>query len=695
MDVCSKLFSTIMNEHAFELLKASGTPFQFGGTPELGCSDGLFTIKTLLNMRKNHNLASHVAFVDLVKAYDTANHELLLKILVKYGAPPKFVKAVETVYQDLTVVLKIEKEKYEIGQSVGVRQGDNMAPVLFLFLMSAFAETLEIEWREKGIEVVTVQTAKENGFDAGEGIIKSHTPKEYNSTALSAFEIIQCLYVDDGAFIFNTREDMKKGLDLIFSNFARFGLEMHIGRGSTSSKTECVFFPAPRFFSDMPETNLPVSISSNIEKEAENRGLTIDTSTFEEDEEDEEYSEFLLSQSPLEKEKAESEKAKVKREDEVYDTLDETKDIKVADRFVSYTKHFKYLGSYISYNLRDDYDIDARLAAASASMGALKKVWDCPHMDLHNKYLLFRAIPVNLLLWGCETWSLRQTLLNKLEVFLHRSVRRILSIKISQVKEEHIKNVFVRQKFYDIPRVRNMIAARQMRFIGKVVRGPWSRPAKRMLTACCANIRLAQRPNFHNKDLLVKNLKLLFANVHDVEIDNQGSMKEWINEVMDEEYWNQLVKCLTDKFAELPERPETWRRRRRSPRGHEESRREQPWPPTPPRQQRQSEEEPPSPPSPPRRRHAPPPRRPAGNNNSNNERDWDPEQVGRSLYDSFKILGLGLGATETEVKVAYRALSRIYHPDKNDPSRTGMTNEEASEHFKLINNANQYLRQVL
>ena len=281
-------------------------------------------------------------------------------------------------------------------------------------------------------------------------------------------------------------------------------------------------------------------------------------------------------------------------------------------------------------------------------------------------------------------------------VFLHRSVRRILSIKISQVKEERIKNAFVRQKFYDIPRIRNMIAARQMRFIGKVVRGPWSRPAKRMLTACCTNTRLAQRPNFHNKDLLVKNLKLLFANVHDVEIDNQGSMKEWINEVMDEEYWNQLVECLTDKFAELPERPETWTRRRRSPRGHEGSRREPPFPPTPPRRQRQSEEESPSPPSPPRRRRrVPPPQRPAGNNNSNNERDWDPEQVGRSMYDSFKILGLGLGATETDVKVAYRTLSRIYHPDEHDSSRTGMTNEEASEHFKLINNANQYLREVL
>ena len=65
------------------------------------------------------------------------------------------------------------------------------------------------------------------------------------------------------------------------------------------------------------------------------------------------------------------------------------------------------------------------------------------------------------------------------------------------------------------------------------------------------------------------------------------------------------------------------------------------------------------------------------------------------MYDSFKILGLGLGATETDVKVAYRTLSRIYHPDKHDSSRTGMTNEEAPEHFKPINNANQYLREVL
>jgi hypothetical protein len=49
-------------------------------------------------------------FVDLVKAYDTANHDLLLDILKRYGAPPQFVAAIDQIYQDLVVVLKIKKE---------------------------------------------------------------------------------------------------------------------------------------------------------------------------------------------------------------------------------------------------------------------------------------------------------------------------------------------------------------------------------------------------------------------------------------------------------------------------------------------------------------------------------------------------------------------------------------------------------
>ncbi len=88
-----------------------------------------------------------MAFVDLVEAYDTANHDLLIKILERYGTPPNFVVAVSTMYTHLKVAIKIDKDIWEILENVGVRQGSNMAPVLFLFLMSASAETLKLEWK--------------------------------------------------------------------------------------------------------------------------------------------------------------------------------------------------------------------------------------------------------------------------------------------------------------------------------------------------------------------------------------------------------------------------------------------------------------------------------------------------------------------------------------------------------------------
>jgi curved DNA-binding protein CbpA len=68
--------------------------------------------------------------------------------------------------------------------------------------------------------------------------------------------------------------------------------------------------------------------------------------------------------------------------------------------------------------------------------------------------------------------------------------------------------------------------------------------------------------------------------------------------------------------------------------------------------------------------------------------------VGHSLFHSLTILGLGLGASEMEIKVHYRQLARKYHPDKNDTAVTGLTTSEASDFFKLLNNANEYLKDI-
>jgi len=321
---------------------------------------------------------------------------------------------------------------------------------------------------------------------------------------------------------------------------------------------------------------------------------------------------------------------------------------------------------------------------------------------------------MNLLLWGCEAWSLQQSLLDKLEVFLTRNVRKILRISMYQVKNERITNDQVRKRFYHIPCIKNMIAAQLLSFIGKAVRDPHPlRPTKLMLTTCCNNSRKRGRPYTTNKDTIVNCLVLLFECVPEVTIDqSQGSMIDWVKEVNNEKYWKSLIQCLLKSTEEIPTRPtdEGWNQiprpqpqpapcpmpERRPQRRQRASRRT--------RQNQSSNSNPPSPPGspPPRRQQAPPPpppprqdREPPPQQAGHSDRDWIGANVGRVRYDSLKILGLSEGATEGEVKAAYQAMSRIYHPDKHNLAFTGKSHEEAVEFFQHLNNAHSYLREIM
>jgi hypothetical protein len=80
---------------------------------------------------------------------------------------------------------------------------------------------------------------------------------------------------------------------------------------------------------------------------------------------------------------------KVECKGAIHDKLDKTKNIVVVDGYVTFTRSLHYLGSMISFNLRSDGDVTAQVAAATASMEALKEVWWNPHLNTYSKYLLF------------------------------------------------------------------------------------------------------------------------------------------------------------------------------------------------------------------------------------------------------------------------------------------------------------------
>jgi len=68
-----------------------------------------------------------------------------------------------------------------------------------------------------------------------DGRICSHTPAMFTPKNPTSYEILQYLYVDDGAFPFGTWRDLQQWMELIHQHFGRFRLEMHI------AQTKCVF----------------------------------------------------------------------------------------------------------------------------------------------------------------------------------------------------------------------------------------------------------------------------------------------------------------------------------------------------------------------------------------------------------------------------------------------------------------------
>jgi hypothetical protein len=170
-------------------------------------------------------------------------------------------------------------------------------------------------------------------------------------------------------------------------------------------------------------------------------------------------------------------------------------------------------------------------------MGQMKELFRCKDISRRTKKCLYQAIPKYTVLWGCETWALKEEESRMLEVSHHGAIRRILGISRQRVRDEKITNSPVRKKFMNIPKMMNTVKRRVLSYIGKVVREEKEESLhKSFLNAYCHSPRHVGGQQKSHRDLFIECVRTILPDT-----PTSAPLKTWIKEAKDESKWNALI----------------------------------------------------------------------------------------------------------------------------------------------------------
>ena len=234
LNVASKIISSVISRRLQNVLRLHGLESQNGFLPKRGCSDASFALRRALQLRREVGLDTYIVFIDLVKAFDSVPRDGLYAILGRFGLPNHLIHIIVDLHTDFKVKFKVGKADISIPSTVGVKQGDNLAPILFLFAIQACFETMDHSSLE-GCEFVT---------DLSDKLLSSEVRREVDQTAKRTFKFSNSLYADDAACLFTSRQQMVEGTTYIKAHLARFSLTMHCGKDGQKSKTEALLVRA-------------------------------------------------------------------------------------------------------------------------------------------------------------------------------------------------------------------------------------------------------------------------------------------------------------------------------------------------------------------------------------------------------------------------------------------------------------------
>ncbi|KAK6737296.1 hypothetical protein RB195_019782 [Necator americanus] len=151
VSVIYKLFTRVILNRIEKVLDEGEPCEQAGFRKGFSTIDHIHTVSKLIEVSREYKMPLCLTFIDLKKAFNSAETEAVVETLDNQGVPTQYIKVLRELYSNFTTGISPFYKNIIIDMKRGVRQGDTISPKIFT---ATFKNAMrKLEWDDMGVKV--------------------------------------------------------------------------------------------------------------------------------------------------------------------------------------------------------------------------------------------------------------------------------------------------------------------------------------------------------------------------------------------------------------------------------------------------------------------------------------------------------------------------------------------------------------